>query len=118
MGFATRVGTVAGVVALAGLTHTWMAPRARAEASQSAPTAGGQAGGGGGFKQPEPYDFNDHEGWTSLFDGKTLNGCRATATGRSRTAPSPSSPRAKSRQVRFISSGRAARRAISSSRWK
>ena len=74
MAFATRVRTVAGVVALAGLTHTWMAPWARAEASQSAPTAGGQAGGGGGFKQPEPYDFNNHEGWTSLFDGKTLNG--------------------------------------------
>src|SRR6516225_12086636 len=74
MAFATRVRTVAGVVALAGLTHTWMAPWARAEASQSAPTARGQAGGGGGFKQPEPYDFNDHEGWTSLFDGKTLNG--------------------------------------------
>jgi hypothetical protein len=39
------------------------------------PMLAGQApGGGGGFKQPEPYDFNDHEGWTSLFDGKTLNG--------------------------------------------
>ncbi|HJZ76213.1 MAG TPA: DUF1080 domain-containing protein [Vicinamibacterales bacterium] len=35
-----------------------------------------QAGrqGGGGFKQPEPIDFNEHDGWTSLFDGKTLNG--------------------------------------------
>src|SRR5215467_8532801 len=30
--------------------------------------------GGGGFKQPDPIDFNEHEGWTSLFDGKTLNG--------------------------------------------
>ncbi len=30
--------------------------------------------GGGGFKQPDPIDFNDHEGWMSLFDGKTLNG--------------------------------------------
>src|SRR5262249_2355151 len=30
--------------------------------------------GGGGFTQPEPIDFQEHDGWTSLFDGKTLNG--------------------------------------------
>jgi hypothetical protein len=29
---------------------------------------------GGGFTEPDPIDFNDHNGWTSLFDGKTLNG--------------------------------------------
>ena len=29
---------------------------------------------GGRFVQPEPIDFNDHTGWTQLFDGKTLNG--------------------------------------------
>lgn len=29
---------------------------------------------GGGFTQPEPIDFNDHEGWTQIFDGKTLQG--------------------------------------------
>lgn len=29
---------------------------------------------GGGFTHPEPVNFEDHEGWTSLFDGKTLNG--------------------------------------------
>src|ERR1051326_9035760 len=41
------------------------------------PPAGGQRqgrGGGGGFRQPDPYDFDAHDGWTSLFDGKTLNG--------------------------------------------
>ena len=26
------------------------------------------------FRQPDPIDFQEHEGWTSLFDGKTLNG--------------------------------------------
>jgi len=26
------------------------------------------------FVQPEPIDFSDHEGWTQIFDGKTLNG--------------------------------------------
>jgi len=40
-------------------------------AQQPAPAP---ARGGGGFRQPDPIDFNEHEGWTSLFDGKTLNG--------------------------------------------
>jgi hypothetical protein len=31
-------------------------------------------GRGGGFTQPEPIDFEEHAGWTSLFDGQTLNG--------------------------------------------
>ena len=22
------------------------------------------------FTQPDPIDFNDHEGWTQIFDGK------------------------------------------------
>ncbi len=26
------------------------------------------------FVQPEPINFNDHAGWTQIFDGKTLNG--------------------------------------------
>jgi hypothetical protein len=29
---------------------------------------------GGGFRQPDPIDFNEHEGWTPLFDGRTVNG--------------------------------------------
>src|SRR3954454_4871967 len=29
---------------------------------------------GGGFTHPEPVNFAEHEGWTSLWDGKTLNG--------------------------------------------
>lgn len=38
--------------------------------------AGGAMGGRGGlgFTLPEPIDFNDHEGYVSLFDGKTLKG--------------------------------------------
>ena len=28
----------------------------------------------GGFTEPSPMDFNDHEGYVSLFDGKTLKG--------------------------------------------
>jgi hypothetical protein len=26
------------------------------------------------FVQPEPINFDDHEGWTQIFDGKSLNG--------------------------------------------
>jgi 3-keto-disaccharide hydrolase len=42
------------------------------DASQQPPPA--PARGGGGFRQPDPIDFSEHDGWTSLFDGKTLNG--------------------------------------------
>jgi len=34
--------------------------------------ARGQARGGGGFSQPDPIAFDDHDGWRSLFDGKSL----------------------------------------------
>ncbi len=49
--------------------------------AQQPPAAGGRGagaarggGGGGGFSQPDPIDFNDHTGWTPLFDGSTLSG--------------------------------------------
>jgi hypothetical protein len=32
------------------------------------------AGRGGGFTQPDPVAFDDHTGWISMFDGKSLNG--------------------------------------------
>src|SRR6267154_4372454 len=37
-------------------------------------TPGSSRGRGGGFTQPDPIDFDDHNRWTSMFDGKTLNG--------------------------------------------
>ncbi|HXA52089.1 MAG TPA: DUF1080 domain-containing protein [Candidatus Acidoferrum sp.] len=37
-------------------------------------TYGGGRGGGMAFTQPEPLDFNDHEGYRSLFDGVSLKG--------------------------------------------
>ncbi len=38
-------------------------------------SGGGRGGGGGlGFTLPEPIDFNDHEGYRPLFDGKNLKG--------------------------------------------
>jgi hypothetical protein len=34
----------------------------------------GRSGGGLGFTLPEPIDFNDHDGYRSLFDGVSLKG--------------------------------------------
>ena len=48
-----------------------------ASSQQPPAAAGGRGGGrgpGGGFTKPEPIDYNDHEGWKSLFDGATLSG--------------------------------------------
>jgi len=44
---------------------------ALAQAPAQNPAAG--RGRGGGFRQPDPIDFNDHAGWTQMFDGSTLN---------------------------------------------
>src|SRR5437762_988545 len=50
-----------------------LAPDQVAALIASGGAAGGR-GGGMGFTQPEPMDFNDHEGYISLFDGTTLKG--------------------------------------------
>lgn len=51
--------------------------------AQQAPAAGGArpagAGGGLGFTHPAVEDWNDHEGWQQIFDGKTLNGWEGIA---------------------------------------
>ena len=52
-------------------------PRLQAAAGQSSPPAAApQQGRGRGmqFSEPSPYDFNDHEGYVSIFDGRTLDG--------------------------------------------
>ena len=46
-----------------------------ANAQQAPPAAGaGRGGRGFGFTQPEPIDFADTTGWTSMFDGVSLKG--------------------------------------------
>lgn len=50
--------------------------------AQQPPAGAGQGGTGAPpaaarpprYIEPKPYDFNDHEGWVSMFDGKTLAG--------------------------------------------
>lgn len=54
------------------------APQPPATAGQQPPATPGAPGQGrgrgGGFRQPDPLDLQEHDGWTSLFDGRTLNG--------------------------------------------
>ena len=38
----------------------------------AAPAGPGRGGRGGGFSQPNPSDWNDHEGWKQIFDGRSL----------------------------------------------
>jgi hypothetical protein len=51
---------VAGIVAANGIAQQPSPPAHRPPAFH--------------FVQPEPIDFDDHVGWTQIFDGKTLNG--------------------------------------------
>src|SRR5579883_317439 len=48
----------------------WIAPPGRSQQ----PPAGRGAARGGGFTEPDPIEFNDHSGRTSLFDGASLRG--------------------------------------------
>jgi hypothetical protein len=63
-------------VVIAGVTvYTQGQPPAGPPAQGQAGAPGqGRGRGGGGFRQPDPIDFDEHEGWTELFDGRTLNG--------------------------------------------
>jgi hypothetical protein len=42
--------------------------------SGAAPPSGAPGARPPRYIPPAPYDFDDHQGWTSLFDGKTLKG--------------------------------------------
>lgn len=44
----------------------------RMDAQQTPPTAKPRAPQSFHFVQPEPINFDDHDGWTQIFDGKTL----------------------------------------------
>lgn len=67
------------------LAVTEQQPPAAAGQAQPVQTPPGQpggrgAGGRGGFPQPDPLDHADYSGWTSLFDGATLNGWDGNAS--------------------------------------
>jgi len=56
------------VISAAVIVGTLSAGSLDAQQPAASPPAGGR------FVQPDPIDFNDHDGWTQIFDGKTLNG--------------------------------------------
>ena len=69
-----RLATAATLgVVLAGMVGTSIVAQ-QPPAAAAAPQGRGAGRAGGGFRQPDPIDFEEREGWTSLFDGKTLNG--------------------------------------------
>jgi len=51
-----------------------LAGMAAAQQSQTGAGRGPQAAPGGFARGGQPFDYNDNEGWLSLFDGNTLNG--------------------------------------------
>jgi hypothetical protein len=71
-------------VALAAVLSATLGAQAQPPAGQPPAGQPGQPGqpgqgrgagrGGGGFRQPDPIDFQEHDGWVSLFDGQTLKG--------------------------------------------
>jgi hypothetical protein len=63
---------LASIVILSALMVTAQQPSAAGGGRGPAGASGGR--GGGGRAQPDPVDFNDHPGWTQMFDGQTLNG--------------------------------------------
>ena len=63
----------------AGATTPAVASTQPPAAPEAAPPTGataqaGRGGGGSRYVEPEPINYADHAGWTSMFDGKTLNG--------------------------------------------
>jgi hypothetical protein len=86
-----RVPGVSGLVAALGIaaqiglgTAQEPAPGQPTPSTSQPPPGRGQGAGGqapvgrggrlGGFTEPSPMDFNDHEGYISLFDGVSLKG--------------------------------------------
>ncbi len=57
--------SLASTILAGALGAGFAAPYISAQQAPAAPSR---------FVQPDPIDFNDHEGWTQIFDGKTLNG--------------------------------------------
>ena len=79
--FACLAAAVSIAIGIDGRRVTAQNPAPPGAATTQTPAAPGGAPGtpqgrgrGGGFRQPDPRDFQEHEGWTSLFDGKTLTG--------------------------------------------
>lgn len=65
---AAGLASTALAFALIAVSPASSVAQAQAQAPRPARAAGG------GFTQPDPINFDDHQGWTQIFDGKTLKG--------------------------------------------
>lgn len=65
----TQAAIVGAAVSLLALAQQTSVQSGDAQAQAAA----GRGRGGGGFTQPVPADWNNHEGWTQIFDGKSLD---------------------------------------------
>ena len=71
-GFKQALGITIAVASLTLIQSTsGAATQTVRPAAVQAPVATGR---GGGFTEPSPLDFNDHDGYVSLFDGVSLKG--------------------------------------------
>jgi hypothetical protein len=72
IGFATALTLQYGLDAMTGGRTQWHSGGVPVAAAVAVPQ---QARGRGmQFTEPSPLDFNDHDGYVSLFDGRTLDG--------------------------------------------
>jgi hypothetical protein len=71
IGLGLGLAIQAGVGAQQPATPPPSAPQAQASQPQAPPAGRGR---GMAFTEPSPMDFNDHEGYVSLFDGASLKG--------------------------------------------
>lgn len=67
----TNMAAFAATISAAAIIVLYAQPPAGGPGGAS---GGRGRGGGGGFTHAAKEDFNDHDGFTSLFDGRTLNG--------------------------------------------
>ncbi|HXJ43721.1 MAG TPA: DUF1080 domain-containing protein [Bryobacteraceae bacterium] len=77
-GIAGAVALCAGMFVVVEKGRSQQPPAAAPQ--QAAPGAPGGRGRGGGFRHPDPIDFQDHAGWVQMFDGTTLAGWDADFT--------------------------------------
>ena len=111
--------TTAGIALALGMGSVAAQQPATAPSTTSgqspAPGPGqGPGRGRGGFTQPEPLDFQEHEGWTSLFDGKTLDGWSGDKNWKAEDGAITIESTCDNRPGRSISCGREEKRPISS----
>ena len=71
-GFGLAVALPHGLSATNGAASQPVIEGAQPPPGASTPTQG--RGRGMQFTEPSPLDLNDHEGYVSMFDGKTLDG--------------------------------------------